>query len=156
LEINVTLTAKVLIGAAIAGVVVAGCFALPTERFHKCGHPITIGERLGQFAGYRSISRHCCGSLGVIATLRQIEGAMETYRLGHGSNAVSFVQLQEYVGPIDYKLEFFSDGQRWSVAVPEQGTWAGNYLLTSDGRIHFNKCRPPNTNDVDLLRPDRK
>lgn len=75
---------------------------------------------------------------------------METYRIERGSNAVSFAQLEDYVSPIYHELQFFSDGQRWSVAVPQQGIWAGNYLLTSEGRIHFNKISPATTNDVDL------
>ena len=79
---------------------------------------------------------------------------MESYRLEYGSNAVSFAQLTDYVGPISrnlqFQFQFFSDGQRWSVAVPQQGIWAGNYLLTSEGRIHFNETKAATNDDVDL------
>src|SRR6185503_1996723 len=153
-----TRATKVVIGTAVAGVVAVGAWlALSRERLHQCGHPITAGDYLGQFAGYRSISRHCCGSLTVIGALRSIEGMMESYRLEYGSNAISLAQLEEYCDVSilsgrrsQIQLQFFSEGQLWWVAVPQQGTWAGNYLLTSEGRIHFNKTGPATTNDVDL------
>jgi len=80
---------------------------------------------------------------------------MEGYRLERGSNAMTFPELTNgyILSPLDlegYTFSFLSDGSQWSIAVPRQETLAGNYLLTSKGRIHFNAAKSATTNDVDL------
>ena len=148
-------TVKVATALTIVGCAIAVCRTQTTERLHPCGHPITLSERLGQLIGQRSVTRHCCGALSLIAYLKQIDGGIATFQVEHGSNAVCLADLREYLREIDnWEVQFETHSSGWSVAVPAQGIWPGNYLLTSDRNIHFNRDRTATTNDVDLL--DRK
>ena len=76
--------------------------------------------------------------------------AQEVYLMDHGKYASSLDQLSNRL-PVLPKFEFHfaSDGTNWSVLVPQQNMFAGNYLLTP-GYIYFNSVAEPSTNDTAL------
>lgn len=89
----------------------------------------------------------------MINDVQQLDGALEQYQLEHGVYATSLGALTNYLRKgwkLDYEVQFVRDGKRWSIAVPQQGLFAGYYLFTSEWRIHFNRDRPATTNDLDL------
>jgi hypothetical protein len=92
----------------------------------------------------------------MLTDLRAIEAAQEVYRVERGSCPASFEQLTNavHLETFGFAFRFVSDGLRWSVSVPQQGLFAGNYLLTSDHRVHFRKSGPATTNDPDLRTLD--
>lgn len=48
------------------------------------------------------------------------------------------------------KCSLQTNGGGWTVTVPQQNGLAGHYLLTSAGRLHFNRTQPATTNDFVL------
>jgi hypothetical protein len=88
----------------------------------------------------------------MINDLRMIEVAQSLYRDEHGTYATSLDQLTNMTLPkMSYSFRFTSDGHHWSVAVPRQDLFAGDYLLTSDLKLHFSAKGPATTNDLDLF-----
>jgi hypothetical protein len=79
-----------------------------------------------------------------------IEGAQAVYKMGHGNYATSLSQLSNELSALPkFQFEFTSDATNWWLAVPQQGLFAGNYLLTPD-HLYFNSAAMPTTNDPDL------
>ena len=70
--------------------------------------------------------------------------------MDHGKYASSLTQLNNEL-PVLPKFEFHfaSDGTNWSVLVPQQEMFAGNYLLAL-GNIYFTSAGLPSTNDTVL------
>jgi len=86
-----------------------------------------------------------------------ITAAQSIYHREHGSYAVSFDELTNLCRQsTSYQFGFASDGTRWSVAVPPQNMFAGHYLLTTEGRIHFSTEGEATTNSVDLIDQIRR
>src|SRR6266853_2400478 len=130
--------AKIALAGLGAGVVVTAFLGRPLERLRSCGHPQNLWSRVSGITGIRLGATHCCSSLGMLADLRAIEAAQEVYRIERGSCPASFEQLTNavHLEPFNFAFRFVSDGPRWSVSVPQQGLFAGDYLLTSDYKLH--------------------
>jgi hypothetical protein len=121
-------------------------------RFRICGHPEDRWDRFQKLTGMRFGATHCCSSARVIVNLREIELAQVAYQMDHGKYATSLNQLSnELVVLPKFQFKFTSDGTNWSFFVPQQGLFAGNYLLTSD-HLYFNSAATPSTNDPELWR----
>ncbi len=70
--------------------------------------------------------------------------------MDHGKYASLLNQLSYELPALPkFEFHFASDGTNWSVLVPQQGAFAGNYLLTRD-HIYFNSVAEPSTNDTAL------
>jgi hypothetical protein len=86
----------------------------------------------------------------MINDLRRIEAAQAVYQMDHGTYASSLDQLTNDLGVLPkFEFHFSSDGTNWSVSVPHQGIFAGNYLLVPD-HLYFNPTASPSMNDQDL------
>lgn len=119
-----------------------------------CGHPEDRWDKLKRITGLRMRigATHCCTSARVLVDLRAIDYAQAVYQMDHGAYATSLDQLKDELPVLPkFQLQFTSDGTNWSVSVPQQGFYAGNYLLTPR-HIYFNSAVPPSTNDVILWR----
>jgi len=117
-----------------------------------CGHPEDRWDKLRRITGLhmRIGATHCCTSARVLLDLRAIDLAQAVYQMDHRSYATSLDQLKDELAVLPkFQLQFTSDGTNWSVSVPQQGLYAGNYLLTPR-HIYFNSAVLPSTNDVIL------
>jgi hypothetical protein len=117
-----------------------------------CGHPEDRWDKLKRITGLhmRIGATHCCTSARVLLYLRDIEYAQAVYQMDHGSYATSLDQLKNELPVLpNFQLQFTSDGTNWAVSVPQQGLYAGNYLLTHR-HIYFNSAVRACTNDVVL------
>jgi hypothetical protein len=119
-----------------------------TVRLRICGHPEVGGfERL---TGVHFAATHCCSSGSMVYDLRTIEGAQAVYKMDHGNYATSLNQLSNELPALPkFQFDFNSDATNWWLSVPQQGLFAGNYLLTP-GHLYFNKAAAASTNDPDL------
>lgn len=128
---------------------------LPTKvHLRFCGHPEDFWSRVERLAGFRLRLgvTHCCSSGNMLSDLRMINAAQEIYRNEHGAYATSVDQLTNAnLRLTNYTFRFISDGKRWSVAVPQQDLFAGDYLFTSDYKVYFSTTGAATTNDVDLF-----
>lgn len=123
-------------------------------RFRRCGHAEDRWDKLERITGRRIRwgPTHCCSSASMINDLRGIEAAQAVYQLDHGRYATCIDELSnDLVILPKFQFRFASDGTNWSVYVPQQGLFAGNYLLTSE-HLYFNDTLSPSTNDFDLWR----
>jgi hypothetical protein len=119
-------------------------------RLRICGHPEDRWDRLHRLTGMRFGATHCCSSASMINDLRMIEGAQAVYKMDHGNYATSLNQLSNELPVLPkFQFEFKSDATNWSLCVPDQGLFAGNYLLTPD-HLYFNSLAAASTNDLDL------
>ena len=120
--------------------------------FRSCGHAEDRWDKLARITGgrLRFGATDCCSSSSMINDLRRIEAAQAVYQMDHGGYASSLNQLtNDLVVLPKFEFHFISDGTNWSVSVPQQGLFAGNYLLTPD-HLYFNPTASPSVNDVDL------
>jgi hypothetical protein len=86
----------------------------------------------------------------MINDLRMAEAAQAVYQMDHACYATSLNQLSNELPRLPkFQFEFASDGTNWSLSVPQQELFAGNYLLTPD-HLYFNSVAAPSTNDPDL------
>jgi hypothetical protein len=143
-----------LIGLAVVGIIAAASLFMPRHnaRLRLCGHPEDSWSRTSRITGVRFGATHCCSSGSMINDLRMIDGAQSIYRDEHGTYATSFDQLTNlHLPTMGYSFRFTSDGQHWSIAVPRQDLFAGDYLFTSNSKLHFSTRGSATTNDLDLL-----
>jgi len=128
----------------------------PQTLRRSCGHPHDISSLLSRMTGLRFGSTHCCYANSMIADLKQIGGAMETYRIENGAYPTSFDSLTNYITDArsrfaQYRLQ--SDGKHWTVTVPQHPGLPGHYRLTDEGdHLYFNTAGPATTNDLDLFK----
>jgi hypothetical protein len=78
--------------------------------------------------------------------------AQEVYRIDHGEFASSLSELEPYLGEVPDANSFHlrSDGTTWSIAIARSGGFAGNHLLTSDGKLYFNPTAAATSADIVL------
>lgn len=145
---------RTLIALTVVGIIIAGALFLPRRkvRLRACGHPEDSWSRISRITGVRLGATHCCSSGSMINDMRTIDAAQSIYRDEHGTYATSFDQLTNaHLHSMGYTFRFSSDGQRWSVAVPRQDVFAGDYLFTSDFKVYFSTKGAATTNDLDLF-----
>jgi len=137
---------KVLVALVVIGVAMV-FIVPPQQQLRSCGHPRDLLWEINPFH-----ATHCCSSGRTVSQLVMLYYAQSIYHQGHGTYATSFEQLtnefSRHSGDSAFYLQ--SNGSRWSVSVPQQSTLAGSYLLTDDGKLHFNTSGAATTNDVVL------
>ena len=143
---------KIALVMIVVGAIAA--VSLPPAKVHLrlCGHPEDSWSRLSRITGVRFGATHCCSSGGLVTDLRMMDAAQSIYHEEHGAYATSLEQLTNvHLPSMSYTFHFVSDGQHWSAAVPQQNSFAGNYLFTSDRKLHFSTKGAATTNDLDLF-----
>lgn len=141
------------IALVVLSIGIVSILALPKPQPHlrSCGHSENIWDRLTPLVGRWGPS-HCCSSGSLVNGLKQIEAAQALYYDEHNTFATSLDQLTNHIRlPFRFACDFTGDKQRWSVTVPQQERFAGNYLFTSRGNLYFNASKAATTNDVELL-----
>ena len=142
----------VMVMFALAATVIS---TKPQTLRRSCGHPHNFSSLLSRMTGLRFGSTHCCYANSMITDLKQIGGGMETYRIENGAYPTSFGPLTNYITDAmsrfaQYRLE--SNGEQWTVTVPQHPGLPGHYLLTDEGNhLYFNTAGPATTNDLDLF-----
>jgi hypothetical protein len=146
-----------MIGMAIVilALIASFTFTKPQTLRRPCGDPYNLSSLLSSITGLRLGSTHCCYANSVIADLKQIDGAMETYRFENGAYPTSFEQLTNYIRESEARFRLYrlqSDGKHWTVRVPQHSPLPGHYLLTDQGsHLYFSAAGPATTKDVDLF-----
>ena len=147
-----------ILGVAVVVLALAATFisTKPQTLRRSCGDPHNFSSLLSRITGLRFGSTHCCYAGSMIADLKQIGGAMETYRIENGVSPSSFDSLTNHIRDAgsrfaQYRLQ--SDGKHWTVTVPQHPGLPGHYLLTGEGdHLYFNPAGPATTNDLDLFK----
>jgi hypothetical protein len=129
--------------AMLAVIAVAVSRYKPKEKLMYCGHPKEFRFPLMPYA------KTHCGGLRAISYLRTLYLAQCFHQSETGTNATTFEELGVMfpTNYIRYGLTMTSDGTNWSAQVPKQIGFAGHFLITSAGRLHFHATQPATTND---------
>jgi hypothetical protein len=147
-----------ILGVAVVLLALAATFisTKPETLRRSCGDPHDFSSLVSRITGLRFGPTHCCYANSMIADLKQIGGAMETYRIENATYPTSFDPLTNYISDarsrfVQYRLQ--SDGKHWTVTVPQHPGLPGHYLLTDEGdHLYFNPAGPATTNDLDLFK----
>ena len=147
-----------ILGVAVVMLALAATFICgkPQTLRRSCGDPPDFSSFLSRITGLRFGPTHCCYAGSMIADLKSIAGAMETYRIEIGAYPTSLDPLTNYISDpwsrfAKYRLQ--SDGKHWTVTVPQHPGLPGHYLLTDEGdHLYFNTAGAATTNDLDLFK----
>jgi len=140
------LALKVTVVVAVVGV--GATFVIRrAQGLRACGHPRDLLWEINPLH-----ASHCCTSGRTVSELANVYYAQQIYHEKHGGYATSFEQLADWFRRREGHHAFYldSDGLRWSVAVPQQATLAGSYLLNGDGKLYFSTNGPATRKDTVL------
>ena len=96
-EMNARHFAIISMAVVMLAVAATFIFTKPQMLRRACGDPHNFSSLLSRITGRRFDSTHCCYAGSMIARLKQIEGAMETYRIEKGAYPSSFDLLTNYI-----------------------------------------------------------
>jgi hypothetical protein len=114
------------------------------QKYYSCGHRRDYVNEFNLFSRHS----HCCTSGAMVSQLSNLYVAQQVYRIDHGDFAASLDELELDEIPDVNTFHLRGDGETWSIAVPKGA--AGNYLLTSDGKLHFNPTTTATETDLAL------
>ena len=135
-----------LLGLAVAAIV-GLCFA-PLQ-LRTCGHRSSLVDRWFPHWNY-----HACNAATseVTGNLWGMPQVIKNYRQKNGHLGDSLLEMipprSRYLG-LD-KLAYRKDGSDWQISVTRTPDLPGWYLLTSDGKLHFNERGPATAQDPPL------
>ena len=138
--------ALAIVIACLAGVGVFTCQVRPWHLYEGCGRSRDFLNELNLLSRHS----HSCTSCILVHELWTIEAAQEVYRIEHGQYAASLAELNLNEVPDPEIFRFRTKGSDWYIEVEKSDRFAGNYLLTSDGRLYFSPTAPATQSDIVL------